>query len=493
MLAAAAFLAAPAASAESLNAALAAAYRYNPRLDAERARLRATDEEVARANSRYRPTISGSADVNYEYQKSKFSAGGTGSASGISELPPVAAGKDSTTLFPSGYSLNLSQNIFDGFQTTSGVREAEALVRASREQLRDVEQQVLLEAVTVYMNVVRDQAIVNLAENNVRVLTEQLKATRDRFAVGEVTRTDVAQAEARLAQAKAGAVAIRVAPSLTVAQANLKTSRADYQRVIGHPPAGLTEQRTRDNLLPKSLPEAKAAATRESPLLVSALYREQSARYTVDRIRGELLPQARLEASYGQRFDQTESLESTEQATVSGRVTVPIYQGGEVYARLRQAKQTHISLLQEIERARSEAEASATSAWAQYEATRARIDSDRKQVEANRIALNGVKEEERVGQRTVLDVLNAQQELLDAEAQLVITKRDLVVNSYTLLSAVGRLNAANLGIASHVYDPQAHYSEVRDQWFGADVTRTARDPERAESWETRTEPEHKRR
>lgn len=468
------------ASAQSLEQALAATYQYNPRLDAERARLRGSDEDVARVMSGYRPVITANGDVNYEYTLSKVSVGRTGTGSDFSGQGSGAGSSagagnrtDSTTLYPSGGSIDLVQNIFDGFQTTNAVNEAEANVRAAREILRDVEQDVLLEAVTAYLDVVRDQAIVRLREADVEFLSRELKATQDRFAVGEVTRTDVAQSQAR----RAAAIS-----ALDLARANLKTSRATYERVVGSPPSNLIEQRPREKLLPRSLEEATSISDLETPTINAALYREQSASYTVDRIRGELLPQATLEASYGQRFDQSESSEETHRATVTGRLSVPIYTGGEVEARVRQAKHIHLSFLQEVEQFRTQAREFVVSAWSQLEASRAQLESDQVQVEANRTALQGVREEEKVGQRTLLDVLDAQRELLNSEVQLVTTRRNLVVFSYTLLSAVGRLDAANLSVASYVYDPEEHYFEVRRKWFGLNITYADGRREQFDSW-----------
>lgn len=431
------------ASAESLREALSSAYTYNPRIDAERARLRATDEEVARANSGYRPRASANADVGVQH----------------SETRPSSAANGTTA--ERGYSINLSQNLFNGFQTTNAVNEAEAGVRAGRETLRDVERAVLLEAVTAYMDVVRDQAVVRLQENNVKVLTRELKATKDRFSVGEVTRTDVAQAEAR----RAGAVS-----ALDAARANLKTSRASFERVVGHPPSNVTDPGPPNRYLPKSLGEAQSIGEQENALIIAALYREQAARYTVDRIRGELLPSAQLEAQWAERFDPSRTLQESEQASITGRVSIPIYQGGEVSARVRQAKHTHVSRLQEVEQVRTEVRAAVTSAWSQLQAAVAQVQSDRLQVEANQTALTGVREEEKVGQRTLLDVLNAEQELLNAQVQLVTDERNLVVAGYTLLSAVGRLDANQLGVAANVYDPEVHYHEVRRKWFGLSIT-----------------------
>ena len=429
---------------ETLNQALASAYQYNPQLDAERARLRATDEEVTRARSGFRPVITGNADVNYQNTKTRSVTGTTESE-----------------LKPKGYSVDAVQPIFNGFRTINAVNEQEANVRAGRETLRSVEQAVLLDAVTAFMDVVRDQAILKLRENNVNVLSRELKATQDRFAVGEVTRTDVAQAQAR----RAGSVS-----ALDLAKANLKTSRATYERIVGHAPDNLVEPSGYERLVPKSLAEATQIGTSESPNVVNALYLEQAARFGVDRIRGELLPSVQLEASYTDRFDTAEGINQTEAAVVTGRLTVPIHEGGEVYARVRQQKHIHVSRLQEIEQARSETEANAVGAWSQLLAFRAQIQSDQSQVSANTTALTGVREEERVGQRTLLDVLNAELELLTSQVTLETTRRNVVVANYAVLAAVGRLDAVNLGFTSIAYDAEAHYQEVRRKPWGTSIT-----------------------
>jgi outer membrane protein len=436
-----------AARAETLNQALASAYEYNPQLDAERARLRATDEEVTRARSGFRPVITGNADVNYQYNRTR------------STIPII--GTNEQEIKPKGYSIDAVQPIFSGFRVINAVNEQEANVRAGRETLRAVEQDVLLQAVTAFMDVVRDQAIVRLRENNVNVLSRELKATEDRFAVGEVTRTDVAQAQAR----RAGSVS-----ALDLARANLKTSRAVYERVVGHAPGNLVEPSGFQRWMPNSLQEATNIGTHENPAVVASLYLEQAARYGVDRIRGELLPSVQLEASYSDRFDTGVTTAESEQATVTGRLTVPIYEGGEVYARVRQQKHIHVSRLQEIEQARSESEALVVASWSQVLAAQAQVQSDQAQVNANTTALTGVREEERVGQRTLLDVLNAEVELLNSQVQLVSTRRNVVVSSYTLLSAIGRLDAINLGFTGIAYDAEAHYQEVRRKPWGTSIT-----------------------
>ncbi len=435
--------------AESLHDALRSAYKHNPRLDAERANLRATDEGVPQAKSNYRPLLSATADSAVTQTNTSPDPIGVRTGEGRS--------------YPAGYAINLNQQIFRGFRTRNAVNAAEARVRAGRETLRSTEQAVLLEAVTAYMNVVRDAAIVRLRENNVRVLSRDLKATQDRFSVGEVTRTDVAQSRAR----RAGAVS-----ELDLARANLKASRANYEQVIGRKPGRLRGASPPYRLLPKSLSVARTRAERENPDVVSALYNEQAARYDVSEIAGELLPTLNLDASYSNRYlgGGDTSTVQTETGTVVGTLTVPLYQRGAVSSRVRQAKHIHVRTLQLVEEARTQSRESAIAAWAQLNASRAQVKSAQTQVEANRIALSGVREEEKVGQRTLLDVLDAEQELLNSQVDLVSVRRDLVVNSYTVLSTTGRLTAQDMRLASKIYDPEAHYGEVRRKWFGISIT-----------------------
>jgi outer membrane protein len=452
------------AVAETLGDTLAQTYRYNPQLDAERARLRATDEDVARANSGYRPSINASGDVGHEHNRSRTS---TGTFSDRSS--------------PKGYAVQLVQPIFRGFQTTNAVNAAEANVRAGRESLRQVEQDVLLSAVTAYGDVVRDQAVVRLRENNLKFLTAELKATEDRFSVGEVTKTDVAQAQARRALAQS---------DLDLSRANLKSSRAIYEQIVGSPPQNLVEPNPNVKLVPRSVDEAIGIGTRENPAVVGSLYTEQAARYIVDQIRGELLPEASVEATYQDRFDSSSTNFESESASVVGRLNVPIYaNGGEVYARVRQAKHTHVAAIQAIEQARASVQSQVVQAWSQLQGFKAQLRSDRSQISANTTALSGVREEEKVGQRTLLDVLNAQQELLSSQVQLETTKRNVLVASYSVVAAIGRLNVAEVGAVDAAYDPQIHYEEVRSKWWGIDITHQDGRREHMDLWKGTVEHE----
>ncbi|MBI1384510.1 MAG: TolC family outer membrane protein [Rhizobiales bacterium] len=435
-------LAVGSAEAVTLKEALSAAYSNNPILKGERARLRGTDEEVARARSGYRPTVSANGEIEWQWTDTNPSSPSDG------------------TINPKSYSLTVTQPIFRGYRTVNAVREAELTVKAARERLRLTEQDLLLSAVTVYMNVLRDQAIVQLRENNVVVLRREEAATQDRFAVGEVTRTDVSQAKARAALARS---------QLELANANLKSSRAAFERVVGFPPGNLRAATPIESLIPHSLDEAVEIAMGESPTVTSAVFVEQAAQRTVDRIYGEFLPEVNLEANYSQTFDPSRTINDREVATLTGRVRVPIYQAGEVSARVRQARQNADGRFMDIEQARLLARSEVIAAWSQLQSFRAQLESDLIRVEANQTALTGVREEQRVGQRTLLDVLDAEQELLDAQVAIVGTRRDLVVSSYALLAAIGRLSAADLSLGVQLHDSEEYLELVREKWWGTTV------------------------
>ncbi|MGF1649774.1 MAG: TolC family outer membrane protein [Hyphomicrobiaceae bacterium] len=435
--------AAPNALAQSLAESLAAAYTYNPQIEAERARLRATDENVARAMSGYRPTISSQLSAAVQNTNTDPSSPGDG------------------TSRPRSFAITLTQPIFSGFRTVNAVSEAEANVRAGQQSLRSIESSVLQAAATAYVDVVRDEAILQLREANLAFLQRELQATQDRFSVGEVTRTDVAQARARQSAAAA---------AIDLARANLASSRAAFRRIVGSEPRRLVPPSLPHHVLPKSLAEATDIGLQQNPSLVRALYLEQAARFSVDQIFGELLPSAQLEASYSATRDPTPLTDRREQGSITGRINIPLYEAGETRARLRQSKHVHVSRIQEIELVRTEVREQVVRAWSLVQAFRAQLQSARAQVEANQIALDGVREEERVGQRTLLEVLNARQELLDSQVQLTTTQRDIVVSAYQLLAAIGRLDAETYGVSGTIYDPDAHYHQVRREWWRISIT-----------------------
>lgn len=427
---------------QSLEAALARAYANNPELNAARANARGVDENVPNALAAGRPRVTGSADF--------------GASSIDSRTPPGR--KTTTELFPAGFGVSASQTLYNGGRTANAVGAAESQVLGARETLRNQEQNTLLDAVVAYMNVVRDQALLKLSENNVTVLTEQVRQTKDRFNVGEVTRTDVALSEARLAGARSQAA---------LSQSNLKGSIARFKQVIGVDPKKLAVvPPVARNRLPKSEGEAVNRALKDHPAVIAAVHGVDAQLLQVKVIEGELLPTVSVTGSLSRRFDTTVREDRRNTASLVGSVSIPIYDGGSTYSRTRQAKETLGERRLNVDAARDRVVQAVIAAWAQLEASAAQIEGAAAQVQASTIALNGVREEARVGQRTVLDVLNFQQELLNAQVQQVTAQRDRVVFSYSLLSATGQLSARNLGLKVATYDPKVHYEQVRDKWFG---------------------------
>ncbi|MEJ0076860.1 MAG: TolC family outer membrane protein [Alphaproteobacteria bacterium] len=432
------------ACAETMESALAQAYRSNPTLNAQRASQRATDETVPQALSNYRPRVTGSFDTGYQHFESISTSGG-------------AFTQTNTNISPRGGNIGLIQTLYNGQRSGNLTRQAEASVLAGRETLRNIEQGTLLDGATAYMNVLRDTAILDLQRRNVQVLQEQLKQTRDRFNVGEVTRTDVAQAESRLAAAQSQVLA---------AEANLKASQATYRRVIGAEPVNLRAAMPVDRLSPGSQAAAVDAGWREHPTVNAAQYTVDAAAMAVKAAEGSLYPTVTVESSVNRRWDVQPGVSDQLTGTVLGRVAVPLYQGGAEYSVIRQAKETLGQRRIELDVQRDLIRSTVVQAWSQLEATKAQIIAAQAQVTASEVALNGVREEARVGQRTTLDVLNAQQELVNARVQLVTAQRDRVVASYTLLAAVGRLSPPVLKLATDLYDPRVHYHQVRDKWIG---------------------------
>jgi outer membrane protein len=357
------------------------------------------------------------------------------------------------------YGGTITQNLLNGFGTASRTRQAEQLVSAARETLRLTEQTVLLNAATAYMNLIRDMAILDLQRRNVEVLQEQLRQTRERFSVGEVTRTDVAQSESRLAAARA---------SMLSAESNSTTSRSTYRQVIGVEPGTLAPASSVDRFSPRYLPAAILEARARHPSVTTAMFNVDAAQFQVKIAESSLYPTLNLVGSAQQNYGSTSALAIIQSfsASVTGQLTVPVYQGGTEYATIRQAKETLGQRRIDLDTARDQSQQTLTQSWGQLEAAKAQIQATTTQVNAAEIALNGVREEARVGQRTTLDVLNAQQELVNARVSLVTAERDRVVASYALLAASGRLSPEVLGLGVPLYDPRVHYHQVRDTWVG---------------------------
>jgi outer membrane protein len=439
------------AAAQTLTEAFAYAYTNNPQLLAQRAALRAADEGVPQALAGWRPT------VNF--------TGSAGYTRGGFEVPHVSEctnGKPGQTCFSSFISkqldLRVTQPIYRGGRTEAQTRQAIATVEATRAQTLGVETTVFQAVATAYLDVVRDQTLVEVAKNNEAVLRKQLEATRDRFRVGEVTRTDVAQAESSLAQATAQRI---------TAEGQLEVSRANFARAVGHPPSRLLMPRERP-VLPATLKEALALAAQDNPDVIAASFAEQAARDNVDVVRSQLLPQISIVGDLNRDFAPSFTLRNARQdaASVTAQLTMPLYQGGAVYSQTRQAEQTVGQRRSNVDDARRAAVQSATQAWERLQAARAAIASFGAAVKAAQIALQGTEQEALVGSRTVLDVLIAEQQLFTTESQLVTAEHDSAKAEFDLAAADGRLIAPDLKLPVKLYDMDRHYNAVKDKWLG---------------------------
>jgi outer membrane protein len=439
------------AAADTLLGALIEAYHNNPQLNAQRAATRAADENVSIALGGYRPRVSASTSISEAYIDTLSRSQ---SASGVNSYSRQT-GENAVSIF----GITGTQTLFNGFQTGNRTRQAEAQVFAARETLRTTEQNVLLSGATAYMNLLRDTAIVELQQSNVTVLELTLRQTRDRFIIGEVTRTDVAQAESRLALGRS---------QLLGAIANANTSRAQYRQVIGVEPGKLAPGTSVDRFFPRTQAGAIARGLAENPLTTTAAYNVDAALLQVKIAEGALYPVVTATGSVTKTFGSTQVLNQLQSlsAIVGGQVTVPLYQGGSEYATIRQAKETLGQQRLNFETARDQVRENVVQAWGQLDAAKAQIEATQAQVAAAEIALNGVREEARVGQRTTLDVLNAQQDLVSARVALVTAQHDRVVASFTVLSSVGGLSPQVLGLRIENYDPGVHYQQIRDVWVG---------------------------
>ncbi|HSV24453.1 MAG TPA: TolC family outer membrane protein [Xanthobacteraceae bacterium] len=446
--------------ADTLNGALTSAYQTNPQLNSQRAVVRATDESVPQALSGYKPTVSATLQTAQQYNST------------VAKVPPTPdhpganyprLGVESS---PSSITATVTQNVFNGFQTANRVRAAETNTSAARESLRVAEQTILLNAATAYMDLLRDSALLELQRRNVEVLQEQLRQTRDRFNVGEVTRTDVAQAESRLAQGRAQVLS---------AEASYARSRANYRQFVGVEAGALQPGAPVDRLTPRRLVEAIEIARTRHPSVGVAMFGIDAAVLQVKINEGSLYPQVRLIGQVSQNWEANLSTQLQQfNAFVQGQVSIPIFNAGpagasDTFSSIRAAKETVGQKRMDLDTARDQVQANVVTAWGQLDAARAQILATQAQVASAEIALNGVREEARVGQRTTLDVLNSQQELVNARTALVTAQHDRVVASYSLLSAVGELNLPKLGITIPLYDPMVHYQQVRDAWIGVRI------------------------
>lgn len=442
-----------AASAESLKEAMASAYANNPELNAQRAGTRAADEYVPQALAQGRPTITGNLMAGFSANdtRARFRSNGIW-------------GDTYTNTGSVQADIKIIQPIYAGGRIENGVNKAESAVKAAREQLRSKEQATLLDTASAYMNVILSGQVLDLRQSNVAFLQEQVRAANDRFSVGEGTRTDVSQAQAALAAATS---------SVSVSQADLLTARANYIKVVGHEPKGLRNPGPVSGLLPAKLAAAVAASRTEHPAIRAAIYNSDTASFNVAIQEGALLPTFGLQGSIGSTLagsstdvpggtDRVRSLD----ASIGAVLSIPIYQGGGEYASVRQAKEELGQAKLQIDATRMSVDAALAQAWNTLESAKAQIVAAQASVTASRLALEGVVEEQKVGQRTTLDVLNAQSTLIDARLAEVGAEAQLVVASYAVVAAMGRLDRERLSLNVPAYRPEHHYQQVRDKWIG---------------------------
>jgi outer membrane protein len=436
-------LAAPVARGESLPEALAKAYQTNPQLNAERARQRATDENVPQALAGYRPQIVASLSSGLQAVRNL--------------LPDNTI--QTATLKPWTIGVTVTQTLFNGFKTANSVRVAELQVQSGREALRNVGQGVLLDAVTAYTNVLANQSLVDAQRSNVAFLRETLGITQKRLKAGDVTPTDTSQAEARLSRGLA---------DLNAAEVNLAISQATYAQVIGNPPAQLSPATTVDRFVPHSRDEVTAMAFKEHPAVLAAGYDVDVATTTIRVAESSLLPTVTLQGnvSRSRDSDSTLSTTATDQASVVGQITAPIYDGGTAASQTRQSKELAAQSRLVLDQVRNQARTAAVGAWVSNEGAKIAVAASESEVRAAAVALEGVRKEAAGGQRTTVDVLNSQQDLISAKARLIGAQRDRLIASYTLLSAIGRLDVKTLALNTPDYLPEVHYHQVRDAWHG---------------------------
>lgn len=418
--------------------ALKSTYETNPRIKSQREALMATDELAAQAASGFRPNVS--ADYNYGRQRTDFANNDWSYSNGITR------------------GLSVEQPLFRGGTTVANMGSARQRIKAGQSQLNAVEQSVMLEAITAYMDVVEAQAILELSRNNERVLERQLGGTRERFEYGDVTRTDVAQSEARYSNAKA---------AVTTAEGALISAIATYERIVGYKPLESLDVPQSYPPIPATLTEALTLSREQNPSFLAAIHTEKSANYDVNANIGTILPQVSLVGSMN-RANNAGVLGDTDSATdsLALSVRIPLYQSGAEYSRVREAKARARQRQEEASNSLVTITETTTQAWEQLETSISTITSREDQIRASEIALDGVKQEQEYGARTVLDVLDAEQELFNSRTNLVRAQRNRIVAVYNLLSTLGQLTPENLQLATSSYDPEVNYDDVKWQFIG---------------------------
>lgn len=421
----------------SLEQTLALAYMSNPRLEQQRATLRATDEDVARALSGWRPSIA--VTGSYGFTSNDIAAA----------LLPIPNGH------PRDVTVTVTQPIFNG-STIPQVRQARASVAAGRAQLTSVEQSVLLSAAHAYVDVIGDEAGLRFRRENVAVLEQQLNTIQERVNIGDITRTDLTLVQSRLSAAKA---------EVAFAEAKLGASRAQFAHAVGQPAATLDVSPSSPDI-PAGEEQALGRAIADNPDLVAAREQARAADAAVDVASGAFLPSLSVQGQYKNSRDEVATGIRDSSLAVVAQLRVPLYQAGEEYANIRKAKETRNAAAYAINDVERQVRQALDTAWQAHMAAKDAITSYEQQVEAAEMAYEGFAEGLRAGERTTFDVLNSAQEVLTARISLAEARRQFYVNSFELAVAMGGLTARSLNLPVQFYDPQIHYDKDAGRWIG---------------------------
>ena len=426
------------ANADTIFEAMSEAYNTNPTLHGERASSGVANENAALARSGFRPTVAVSADYSDTHSRTTW--------------------QKRHDHFSRGYNGVVKQSLFSGFQTYNAVKAADNSAKAELENLNAVEQSVLLDASTAYLDVVRDDAIVKLQKNNEQLLKKQLDETMARYNVGEVTRTDVAQSRASYAQAQA---------DLVSAEGNLAISKDSYLRIIGKNPENVVFPENLQERFPSDFDSALNYAKENNYVYSAAQKALRAAEYNVKSQEGALLPEVGFTAASGKRTVSSHVMKnpSTNATEYTVNMTMPLYAGGATRANIRKSKYQRWAAQEALQEAERAVVSGVTASWEMMQASKSSISSIKEQVKASSIALEGTQKEEALGNRTVLDVLNAYQTLLASQVNEVKARHDYYVSGLQLLSSMGNLTAEKLNLDVKHYDAEKNYENTKGKWL----------------------------
>ena len=420
-------------------------YRSSPSILAQRDALRAQDESMPQALSGWLPSAEFSSSAGRRRTERSQSLSVFGNTEEIT-APRTAR-------------VTINQPVYQGGSTLAATGRAENTILATRADLIATEQDILLEAATTFLNVVRDQAILDLSRRQKAVLERQMQATSDQFDVGEATKADLYQARARHARAIADVVR---------SEGVLEATRAAYLNIVGVE-AGLLKKPENIGLLPSSLTEALSIAEQKNPRIVAALHTQEASRFQIEENHSRLLPDVNIRAQADYNTDTQRRGGKSHSLEVIADLRLPIYQSGQAMSQIRQSKYRYHQSRRNVERIRRDVTARVKTAWQGLTTARARILALSEEIEANAIALDGVRQEANVGARTVLDILDAEQALYDSRTSLVQAERDELVAGFQLQASIGRFTASALDLDTEIYDPNIHYQDVKYKFWGINI------------------------